>query len=320
MSTLTLITAGPYSSIQDKGRTGQQALGVLEGGAMDRDALRIANHLVGNEENAGALELFMGGTRLFVSEPRMVSLAGSTADHAVIRAKNGEETQLPSGQSACLDAGAELFVPPLRHANTVIIAIEGGFDLPPLYGSVATSANAKLGGLDGRLLADGDILPLGPAAALSLAPLMLSDITIFEKSEIIRCVTGPQDVWFTAEAHHLFFTSEWAITPQLNRMGFRLAGPALSHKTSADILSDGIVCGSIQVPGDGQPIIMMRDHQTTGGYTKMATVISADLAPLARMRPGLSLRFRAVSQEEAEVAARQKDDKMQMLLASICPV
>lgn len=320
MSTLTLITAGPYSTIQDKGRTGQQALGVLEGGAMDKDALRIANHLVGSEDNAGALELFMGGTRLLVSEARMVSLAGSTADNAIIRSKNGVETLLPSGQSACLDAGAELFVPPLRHTNTVIIAVEGGFDLPPLYGSVATSANAKLGGLDGRLLADGDVLPLGPAAPLSPPPLILSDLSIFEKNQIIRCVTGPQDVWFTAEAHHLFFTSEWGITPQLNRMGFRLTGPALSHKASADILSDGIVCGSIQVPGDGQPIIMMRDHQTTGGYTKMATVISADLAPLARMRPGLSLRFNAISQEEAEDIARQKEDKMRTLLASIRPI
>jgi allophanate hydrolase subunit 2 len=118
----------------------------------------------------------------------------------------------------------------------------------------------------------------------------------------------------------LFFTSEWGITPQLNRMGFRLTGPALSHKASADILSDGIVCGSIQVPGDGQPIIMMRDHQTTGGYTKMATVISADLAPLARMRPGLFLRFNAISQEEAEDIARQKEDKMRTLLASLRPV
>ena len=320
MSELTLTQAGPYSTVQDLGRTGQQALGVLEGGAMDRDALRIANRLAGNDETTAALEFFMGGARLSVSMPRMIALAGSTNDNAVIYCADDTERPLACGQSTCLMPDEELFLPPLRHANTVIIAVEGGFDLPSLFGSLATSANAKLGGLDGRLLVDGDALPLGKATTTSRFPQMLPDTSIFILKQDIRCVSGPQNVWFTDEAHHAFFDSEWVITPQVNRMGYRLKGPALVHKSSADILSDGIVCGSIQVPGDGQPIIMMRDHQTTGGYTKIATVISADLAPLARMRPGLSVRFVAVSQEEAEDVARAKERHIQSLFEAISPV
>ncbi len=320
MNELTLIQAGPYSTVQDMGRTGQQALGVLEGGAMDRDALRIANKLAGNDETTAAIEFFMGGARLSVSTPRMVALAGSTDDSAVIYSADDTVRPLASGQSTCLVPDEELFLPPLRHANTVIIAVEGGFDLPSLFGSLSTSANAKLGGLDGRLLVDGDALPLGKATTTLRLPQMLPDTSFFAIKQCIRCVSGPQNVWFTDEAHHAFFDSDWVITPQVNRMGYRLKGPALVHKSSADILSDGILCGSIQVPGDGQPIIMMRDHQTTGGYTKIATVISADLAPLARMRPGLSIRLVSVSQEEAEDAARTKEKHIQSLMEAISRV
>ena len=307
MACLTLITAGPYTSIQDKGRTGFQALGVPEGGAVDPDARISANWLVGQPADAAGLEIFIGGLSFHTDTALAVALAGSLSDSLQITSVSGQTRNEAAGQTVYLQAGDHVTIPPLRGSNLVFLAVSARFDLAPVFGSVGISANAKIGGLNGDMLKTGDKLALTEiktTPAERQLPSSLADI--FTPEEVFRIVLGPQDFCFDSGQIDMLVSTGWTLTTRMNRMGLRLSGPALHHKISADILSDGIVKGAIQVPGDGQPIILMADHQTTGGYTKIATVISADLAKLTRLHPHRTVRFTVVSQEEAEQIANAK--------------
>jgi biotin-dependent carboxylase-like uncharacterized protein len=193
----------------------------------------------------------------------------------------------------------------MRNSNLAFIALSGGFDLPFVYGSHSTSLNAQLGGLEGRRLAAGDRIKIIPQNAPYQPRALHDNAHLFAPANSLSVVLGPQDYAFAADEIEKLLAHEWTLSPKMDRMGIRLNGPSIAHKNSADILSDGIVKGAIQVPGDGQPIIMMADHQTTGGYTKIACVISADLGKLARLHAHKKIRLITVTQSEAEMLASQ---------------
>jgi allophanate hydrolase len=183
------------------------------------------------------------------------------------------------------------------------LAAEGGIDVPATMGSRATYVRAGLGGVDGRALRAGDAVPLAREAASEREEVRLPGAT-FDAPDVVRVVLGPQDDHFTPAAVREFLHATYTVTPASDRMGLRLSGPRLEHSKGFNIVSDGIPPGAIQVPGDGQPIVLLADRQTTGGYPKIATVISADLPGLGRVGPGASLRFSAVTVAEAELARR----------------
>ena len=317
MTTLTILTAGPYTSIQDNGRTGYQALGVPEGGAVDPDARITANWLVSQPPETAGFEIFMGGFSFETDTALAIALSGSLSDQLTITPAFGNARTEPAGQTIWLQPGDQVLVSPLRGSNLAFLSVSANFDLPPVFGSVGTSPNARIGGLDGGMLRAGDRLPL---RAITPAPkqrqLQAECARLFEPRTIFRLVLGPQDFCFESDQIEKLTSSDWKLTTRMDRMGLRMSGPSLTHKINADILSDGIVKGAVQIPGDGQPIILMADHQTTGGYTKIASVISTDLPALTRLAAHRSIRFTIVSQEEAEQLARQKA----ALLSKVLPM
>ena len=317
MTMLTILTAGPYTSIQDNGRTGYQALGVPEGGAVDSDARITANWLVSQPPETAGFEIFMGGFSFETDTALAIALSGSLSDQLTITPAFGNARKEPAGKTIWLQPGDQVLVSPLRGSNLAFLSVSANFDLPPVFGSVGTSPNARIGGLDGGILRAGDRLPL---RAITPAPkqrqLQAECARLFEPRTIFRLVLGPQDFCFESDQIDKLTSSDWKLTTRMDRMGLRLSGPSLTHKINADILSDGIVKGAVQIPGDGQPIILMADHQTTGGYTKIASVISTDLPALTRLAAHQSIRFTIVSQTEAEQLARQKA----ALLSKVLPM
>ena len=307
MAHLTIQTPGPYTSIQDKGRSGFQALGVPEGGAVDPDARITANWLVGRPPEAAGFEIFVGGLSFQTDTALAVALSGSLSDELSVTSVSGQTRTQTAGQTVCLQAGDMVTIPPLRGTNLAFLALSARLDLAPVFGSVGVSANAQIGGLDGGMLKAGDKITLRDVTAEPDRRQISPEIAgLFVPQDSFRVVLGPQDFCFDAEQIDRLVSTDWRLTTRMDRMGLRLSGLALQHKTSPDILSDGIVKGAVQVPGDGQPIILMADHQTTGGYTKIATVISADLAKLTRLAPHRTVHFAVVSQQEAEQIARSK--------------
>lgn len=304
MRAVRIHQAGPHASIQDMGRPGYQWLGVPEGGALDCDAMRLGNALVGNPVNAAGIEICMGGLNLELLAPARLALTGTSDGVLSVQDASGHTLPVAANRSVDLEAGRVVMVGAIPDSNTAILTISGGVETPLFYGSRSTSATAGIGGLDGRMLRDGDVLPLGKPELVPGEAEWMAEPALAGAPDILRCVAGPQDDRFTSAAMETFFSSGYAVTPMLSRMGMRLEGPELDHVTDADIPSDGIVTGSIQVPGNGMPIILLADHQSTGGYTKIATVVSADLPKLARFRPGDRLQFEPVTVTEAEAIAR----------------
>lgn len=315
---LVVQTAGPFTTVQDLGRAGHQAAGIPVSGALDASSLRIANALVGNEDGTAALEIRLAGPVLEVAAPSLrVALCGTSAPLQILSA---ERRDVPPWQSVTLQRGTVFRVPPLQDSVTAYLAIEGGFDLPEVLGSRSTCLRAGFGGMEGRALADGDCLPLTRDTATDRPDLQLDAPPALVPPETIRVVLGPQDDHFTKAATSRFLDAEYQVTNEADRMGLRLAGPALAHEKGHDIASDGIATGAIQVPGDGQPIILLADHQTTGGYPKIATVISADLGVLGRLSPGSALRFSAISVTEAQEIHIAQARETSRMLAAIAPV
>lgn len=315
---LIVQAAGPFTSVQDLGRTGHQAAGIPVSGALDPVSLRIANALVGNEGGEAALEVRLAGPTLKVDAPRVrIALCGTSAPLQILAP---EPREVPPWQSVTLERDTVFRVPPLKDSVTAYLAVEGGFDLPPVLGSRSTCLRAGFGGLEGRVLADGDTLPLALGEASMRPDMRLDRPLTLVSPATIRVVLGPQDDYFPDTAIATLLEAEYRVTNEADRMGLRLAGPALTHETGYDITSDGIATGAIQVPGDGQPIILLADHQTTGGYPKIATVISTDLPALGRLAPGAVLRFAAVSVTDAQDIHIANRREVSDMLASITPL
>jgi biotin-dependent carboxylase-like uncharacterized protein len=315
---LFVVTPGMLTTVQDLGRPGYQALGVPVCGALDAASLRLANALVGNPEGTGALEIRFVGPTLRVAAPSLrVALAGTATPVEIL---GGRSIKVDAGRSLTLKRGDVLRVGAVGDTSCCYLAVEGGFTLPAPFGSQSTYDRGGFGGLDGRALRETDRLPLARGAATVRPEVGLVDLSDPDAAAPIRVVLGPQDNYFTEAGIRTLLEAEFTISPQSDRMGLRLDGPTLEHSLGYNILSDGIATGAIQVPGTGKPIVLLADHQTTGGYPKIATVISADLARLGRMRPGHKFGFAAVSVAEAEQARRRQEDDIRRRLAAIAPI
>jgi biotin-dependent carboxylase-like uncharacterized protein len=313
VTALAVLGAGPATSLQDAGRFGWQRYGVSPAGAMDRAGLALANALAGNAPGTAAVEFALAGGRFQAQGgPVRVALAGAQSALAI------DGQPVPPLTSVTARDGQTIEVGPARSGVFFYLAVAGGFSLAPALGSLSLHHRTGIGGLDGRPLRAGDRLPLalaapsGPELALPAAPP--------GQTGPMRVVLGPQEDHFTAAAIATLLDGDYVVSERADRMGMRLDGPALEHSAKGyNIVSDGIPTGAVQVPGNGQPLILLADRQTTGGYPKIATVVSADLPRLAQCRPGARLRFAAVAREEAVRLARAADAALRALLAGIRP-
>ena len=313
---LKVLAPGLHTTVQDLGRPGYQVIGVPVSGALDGFSLRLANALVGNSPGTPVLEMLMSGPTFEVAADTVrVALAGVGASLAI----GAERARIGAGQSVTLPRGAVIEVVAGQSASGYL-AVEGGVAVPRVLGSTSTYIRAAIGGLDGRALRRGDFVPLAIAHASERAELRLPLPLTPTGDQPIRVVFGPQQEYFTEEAVAAFLLAEFRISQSADRMGMRLDGPRLQHRGGWDIVSDAITTGAIQVPGSGQPILLLADHQTTGGYPKIATVISADLPVVGRRRPGDRLRFAAVTVEVAEELCRAAEYHLAELAAKLEPI
>jgi biotin-dependent carboxylase-like uncharacterized protein len=310
---LVIDSAGPATSLQDAGRFGWQRYGVGPAGAMDRPALALANALVGNPPGMAGIEFALMGGRLQVAGGRArVALAGAASSLRI------DGRPVPALTSATLYEGQALEVAAARAGMFFYLAVAGGFALPPALGSLSLHHRTGTGGFHGRTLRAGDRLPLTLAEPAG-PDLMLPEAPPAEAGPF-RVVLGPQADHFSEAGIATFLGSDYVITDQADRMGMRLTGPAIEHSAKGyNIVSDGIPTGGIQVPGNGLPLILLADRQTTGGYPKIATIISWDLPRLAQCRPQTRVRFKSVTREEAVRFAREADAALRSAIARIRP-
>ncbi|WP_027578583.1 biotin-dependent carboxyltransferase family protein [Bradyrhizobium sp. Ai1a-2] len=304
MSKLIVSSIGPASSVQDGGRPGSQRYGLTPSGAMDRLALAAANTLVGNEPFAAAVEIGPFGAS-FTARCSAVRIALSGASRSADIA--GRTMALDT--SATLADGETLTLGFAKGGSFSYLAIEGGIAGEPMFGSLAVNARAGLGSPYPRPLQNGDELQVHPASGAAERRIELPE----RPDAPIRILFGPQDDEFSEDSKKLFLDSEWKISATSDRMGYRLEGPVIKHLHGHNIVSDGTVNGSIQVPGNGQPIVLMPDRGTSGGYPKIATVISADFGRFAQVSAGHSFQFKAVTMAEAQAEARKFTELLRTL-------
>jgi biotin-dependent carboxylase-like uncharacterized protein len=297
---LNILRPGLMTTVQDLGRIGYQSLGIGSSGALDPVALRAANLLVGNDPGEGALEvLYLGPTIEIDVESVRLSFVGASATIEILPdAEAGIGTRIKDQQSVVAKRGEIVKIKSLTGGASLYVGIEGGLAIDPTLGSVSTNIRGGTGGWQARALVEGDRLPLRHPQASNRDERRLEGITFFPPTQI-RAIPGPQLDYFDETEIARFFDSEFTVGTS-DRVGMRLRGSRPLHHTKGfNIVSDAIAPGSVQVPGDGQPIVLLADRQTTGGYPKIATVISADLPALGRLCTGANLRFEAVTVEQA---------------------
>jgi allophanate hydrolase len=313
---LKVVRPGLFDTVQDLGRTGYMALGMPTAGAMDRIGLALANALAGNAASTAGLEIGVMGPDLLVEADSVrIALAGPLSP-SLIESEGATPRPLDSDRSHLLKRGQVLRVGMVDGASTAYLVVAGGFAIPPFMGSLATYARAGIGGFEGRKLAAGDSLPLALDAAPTGDEHKLGGPFDYGSGPI-RIVWGPQDDYFSEAGRTTFVTSEYRVSKEADRMGIRFEGPTIEHSKGADIISDGIGPGAIQVPGAGLPIVLLADRQTVGGYSKIATVASVDLPRLGRLLPGRTVRFAAVTVEEAEALRREQETRLARAVASL---
>lgn len=313
MNLIEVLDGGLLTTVQDTGRFGYQRYGVPVSGAMDLLALRAANRLAGNEDEAAALEITLLGPRLRFLASTSFALAGADLGATL------DGRPVSSWETLTASAGQTLAFGSVRDGVRAYLAISGGIEVPPVLGSRSTYTRSKLGGLKGRALTAGDVLAVGKNGAVIDATrrhLPAGGRPKYGHEHRLRVVLGPQDDRFTDAGLLTFFCSGYTVTGQSDRMGCRLSGPTIEHKSGPDIVSDGSPFGGVQVAGDGMPIVLMADRGTAGGYTKIATVIGADIGRLAQAAPGDTVRFEAVSIEEAIGARQEQQAWLDAIVAS----
>lgn len=292
---IKVINAGLFTTVQDQGRWGYQAYGVPVAGVMDRYAANIANILAGNDEAKAVLEMTFKGGSFSFSREAYIAITGAEMGATL----NG--VKICNWQGIKVQAGSILEFSYAQSGARTYLAINGGIDIPEVLGSRSTYTRGALGGVDGRQLKIDDELKIGTSDSCPSENIILNEefIPNYANEIVLRVLLGPQDSAFTSTGIATLFSKAYTITADSDRMGYRLEGPKIQHKDKADIVSDALALGSIQVPGHGMPIIMMADRQTTGGYTKIGTVISSDLAKLAQAKPGDTISFAQVNYDEA---------------------
>ena len=300
-SGLRIRAAGPGVTLQDGGRHGFLRFGITAAGPMDPVAHAVANRSVGSPIDAPAIEISLGGLEVVAEGgPISVAVAGAAFDVRL------DGRKLPPAVLLRLDPGARFSIRAGESGMWCYLAVAGTIDLPPVMGSLATHTRSGIGGLHGRALQAGDLLPISPAD-FEVPPSEIAAPHLSRRDDRIRVVLGPQDDYFSGDQLDAFLERSWTVSERCDRMGYRLRGEPLRHSRDFNIVSDGIALGSVQVPGDGLPIVLMADRQPTGGYPKIATVIGADLGTLAQLRPGSRFKFAAVSIAEAVEARRAEE-------------
>lgn len=295
---LRILSAGPGVTIQDGGRRGFLRFGVTESGPMDRLAHRTANRAAGVPCDSAAIEVSLGGIELTVEgAPLAVAIAGGSFNVFL------DGHRLPSASLVRLAADHTLAVRTGASGAWCYVAVAGRFDRTPELGSVSMHTRTSIGG---RPLEAGTMLLVAEPRTPDLDAAEIVAPWLDRREEEIRVILGPQDDYFSTEQIAAFFKATWVVSHQSDRMGYLLDGPKLSPAKGFNIVSDGTAFGSIQIPGEGRPIVLMADRPPTGGYPKIAAVIGADLGRLAQLRPGQELRFAASSVEEAVSALRRE--------------
>ncbi|RPH32167.1 MAG: biotin-dependent carboxyltransferase family protein [Bacteroidales bacterium] len=296
MASIIIHSPGLLTTVQDFGRYGYQRFGMPVSGAMDSLSLRLANLLVGNHPNDACLETTLTGPEISFTSKGVIAICGADMNPSI----NGKTIQL--NKTIEVKAGQTLSFEGLNYGCRSYIAFGGGIDTPITMESRSTYLRAKVGGFEGRALKTGDELPLGSInKKIKSIEIPKDFIPKYQSNQIVQIIAGPEVRSFGSEGIRNFLTSEYAISDQSDRMGYRLTGPTIKHQSNgADIISAGISIGTIQITGNGQPIILMADRQTTGGYTRLANLISNDLTLVAQLKPSDRVRFREVSLEKAQ--------------------
>lgn len=301
---ILVLTGGWLTTVQDLGRYGYQHCGVSVSGAMDSFSAIIANRLVGNPDQAAVLELTLKGPELLFERDTVIAITG--ADLSPIR----DSHTVPMWESVWIPLGSRLRFGLPRAGTRAYLAIAGGIDVPQVLGSRSTHCASDTGGLEGRALRQGDVLS-GGSPGLFLKQCIGRKLPNplrppYERSASLRIIPGPQQDFFPHMALTTLTETTYTVSPQSDRMGYRLTGPTITQKTPAPFISQGAVTGALQVPPDGQPILLMADRQTTGGYPVIAVVISADLPRAAQLAPGNHIRLVPCTVGNAQVALRMQ--------------
>lgn len=298
---LVVREAGLLTTVQDLGRPGWGALGIPVAGALDAEALRLANLLAGNDEEAAGLEITLVGPVLGARGDVTLAVAGGPFGPAPGRART-----LRDGETVALRAETSW-----SGSARAVVAVAGGIAVPEILGSRATCVVAHFGGLHGWPLRKGDLLPVGPPPRPPRFDLALPDLPAAAETAV-RVLPGPQAGFFGDEAVRTFYGSMYRIRPESNRIGFRLEGPAVHGDLRAieELPSEGTALGSVQITAEGQPIVLLSERPTTGGYPKIATVLAADLGLLVRAQPGASIRFEVTTPGEARRLLAEKEERI----------
>jgi antagonist of KipI len=326
---LTIIRPGLLTTVQDLGRHGYQKDGILVSGAMDAVALRTANLLVGNAEDAAGLEITLLGPRIRFEADHLIALTGANLSATIQGQPVGLNRLVGVGAGTELAFGAPLL------GSRAYLAVAGGLDVVPVLGSRSTYLRAGFGGLHGRAVQADDVLPVAAPTAVGQQLSQLINqkrgaATWAQASWLakrqpyppqvpqrIRAISGPEYEQFSPASQQAFWEQEFTVTPQADRMGYRLQGPALARTTDAELLSSAVTFGTVQVPAGGQAIVLLADHQTTGGYPRLAQVITADFSALAQLRPGQVFRFEQVSLADAQTLYLAQERRLHALQRAI---
>ena len=307
-----VVAPGILTTVQDLGRSGYQRYGVPVAGAMDSFAAKVANILAGNAENSACLEMTIKGPTLKALNQCNIAITGADLSPTV----NGQS--IDTWTSRPMKKGDMLFFSNAQEGCRGYLAVSGGIEVPVVLASRSTYVRGGFGGYKGRALRKGDVL-LGtfskPSTRIRQVPQ--DYIPRYTSPATIRVVLGPQDDFFTENGIKTFLNSTYEVTPDSDRMGYRLSGQAIEHSGAPEIVSDGTAVGTIQVPGDRMPIVLMRDAGTTGGYPKIAHVISPDLDQVSQLTPGDSIRFKRIEIREAHEIVDQAMKHLDRLKGSI---
>lgn len=300
---LEIVNGGALTTVQDLGRFGYMNKGFQVSGAVDDQAMRLANILVGNDQKEAVLEATIMGPTIRFTAPAVIAMAGANMTPKL----NG--TPLPLYEAVEVHAGDTLMCGFAMTGCRGYLAVAGGFAIEPVLGSRSTNLKCGLGGYEGRALKTGDVLELRAEKAtlphmekrkVNAAEGSFQTPVSADKLPVLRVVQGPQSEYFTEKGLKTFTEQAYTVTQDSNRMACKLSGEAIEFVTSGDIISDGITTGSVQISSSGMPIVMLADHQTTGGYAKIGTVISTDIPAIGQRKPGEKVRFSYISVEESQ--------------------
>lgn len=327
---LNILRPGLLTTVQDLGRNGYQKDGIIVSGAMDTTALRVANLLVGNAEDAAGLEIILLGPKVRFEADCLIALTGAHLSPTL----NGQPVRLH--RATWVAAGVELAFGAPVAGSRAYLAVAGGLAVAPVLGSRSTYLRASFGGLHGRALQAGDIIPCGAPTSSGLKLLRelaqaAPDATWKQARwtpapilcprpgarPLIRAIRGPEFEQFSPDSQRDFWQQSFLVTNEADRMGYRLHGPALNRANNAELLSTAVTFGTVQVPASGQPIALMADHQTTGGYPRIAQVITADFSALAQLAPGQAFRFQEVPLAEAQALYLAQERQLRALRQAV---